>query len=170
MLRVQRPEFGPQVQAHALFTEAGSTKTDFRSKQEPSLRIEPHACDGPAAWPPVSGLLEGQGGLWGQYRSSYRAVAGDCESGWGGGYWRLEVRLGAAPGYGSAFGAARVTGTRATRRAGQRTDGDGRRHRTDRRPRADRPLRRGRSAGPSVSRCCGWCPWSRGASQWTCHQ
>ena len=66
----------------------------------------PFAPDPPAGSAACAGREGGAGvylrgrRLWGQFQSSYRAVAGDCKSGLGGGYWRLEMRLG----YGNAFG------------------------------------------------------------------
>ena len=44
-------------------------------------------------------LLEGEGGPSGQSQSSCRAVTGDVKAVGGGGFWRLEMRLG----YGNAF-------------------------------------------------------------------
>ena len=40
----------------------------------------------------------------GQSQSGCRAVTGDVQAGWGGGFWRLEMRLGLVFGYGNAFG------------------------------------------------------------------
>ena len=48
-------------------------------------------------------LLEGEGGPSGQSQSGCRAVTGDVKAvGGGGGYWRLEMRLGLVLGYGNA--------------------------------------------------------------------
>ena len=48
-------------------------------------------------------LLEGEGCDWGKFQSGCRAVTGDVKR-LGGGYWRLEMRLGLVLGDGNAFG------------------------------------------------------------------
>ena len=63
--------------------------------------------------PPPSGeasraLLEGEGAPSGQSQSGWRAVTGYLKAVGGGGYWRLEMRLGLVLGYGNAFGGKSV--------------------------------------------------------------
>ena len=52
-------------------------------------------------------LLEGGGVRSGEFQSGCRAVTGDVKQ-LGGGYWRLELRLGLVLGYGNAFGVESV--------------------------------------------------------------
>ena len=52
-----------------------------------------------APGPRSRALLEGEGGQSGQSQSGCRAVTGDAKAVGGGGFWRLEMRLG----YGNAF-------------------------------------------------------------------
>ena len=54
--------------------------------------------------PPQGVLLEGEGGRWGPLPSGYGAVT--VRKRLGGGYRRLEMRLGLVLGYGNAFGVA----------------------------------------------------------------
>ena len=54
--------------------------------------------------PPPPGLcLKGRGAI-GAVPERLQSGHRRCESGWGGGYWRLEMRLGLVLGYGNAFG------------------------------------------------------------------
>ena len=52
----------------------------------------------PSLWAQNRAVLEGEGGPSGQSQSGCTAVTGDVKAGGGGGYWRLEMRLGAGVG------------------------------------------------------------------------
>ena len=68
-----------------------------------AVRHLPHDLATAMPSPSPRALLEREGCDRGKFQSGCRAVTGDVKR-LGGGYWRLEMRLGLVLGYGNAFG------------------------------------------------------------------
>ena len=107
----QRPPSHERTLGIQAFVEYQCVNTSLAAKAPATAEgtCDEHGLPGPREmgcqrWSPRGGgggraLLEGEGGPSGQSQSGCRAVTGDVKAVGGGGFWRLEMRLG----YGNAF-------------------------------------------------------------------